>query len=236
MGKEFLKAYKNVFDSYTINSIWNLITQRKIEGLESPIKIGKESNVFSALTKDNERLALKVYRINSCDFFKMSRYLSMDKRFKPTKRRIQIILLWAKREFINLKKAYECGVSVPRPVAFKNNVLVSEFIGEKFPNPPYAAKLLKDSYKNAEKLYNQIIENVRQLYQKAKLVHGDLSEFNILNYNGKIVLIDLSHAISSESAEAHNLLKRDIEKIIKFFRKKGIKKNLNEVLRYIKEK
>ena len=61
-------------------------------------------------------------------------------------------------------------------------------------------------------------------------------KFNILNYNGKIVLIDLSHAISSESAEAHNLLKRDIEKIIKFFRKKGIKKNLNEVLRYIKEK
>jgi serine/threonine-protein kinase RIO1 len=67
--EDLLKAYKNVFDEGTMNSLWYHITHRQIEGLESPVKLGKESNVFSALTKDRKRVAVKIYRIMSADFF-----------------------------------------------------------------------------------------------------------------------------------------------------------------------
>jgi len=236
MNRETLKTYKNIFDQSTIKIIWDLITQKKIEGIESPIKIGKEANVFSALTKYNERIALKAYRVNAVDFFQMSKYLSMDPKYKPMKRRIQIVFLWAKREFINLKKAYESGISVPRPISVKGNVLLMDFIGAKFPEHPMNAPLLKNSCDDPTCLYEKLREDMRKLYQKAKLVHGDLSEFNILNNNGTPMIIDLSHSISTDSPAAEELLKRDVEKIVKFFNRKGLKLNVEEVIRYVKGK
>ena len=236
MAEDLFKTYNNVFDKATIQAIWGIITQRRIEGLESPIKIGKESNVFSALTKSNERLAVKIYRINTSNFFQMSKYLSMDSRFRPIKRRMQVVLAWSKREFINLKKAYEAGVSVPKPIAVKNNVLVMEFLGEKFPEHPSIFPMLKDDPGSPKEMYEKTIENVRKLYLKAGLVHGDLSEFNILNNGGEPILIDLSHSIPSNNASAEELLRRDIEKLVKFFGRKGVKVNIEDALKYVKGK
>jgi len=223
MAKEIFKTYKDVFDSSTIEALWWLITHRKIEGLESPIKVGKESNIFSALTKQNQRLAVKIYRIAACNFFQMSRYLSMDKRFRQVKSRKQTVLTWAKREFTNLLRAYQAGVSVPKPIALRENVLVMEFLGNSYPDSPFPYPLLKDSCVQPQKTYAQLIENIKILYQSAKLVHGDLSEFNILNKNSSPIIIDLSHAISTLSPASHELLQRDIANICRFFNKKGLK-------------
>ena len=234
MNQEIFKTYKNIFDKFTINAIWGLMTQKKIEGMESPIKIGKESNVFSGLTKYDERVALKIYRINAVDFFHMSKYLAMDPKFRPAKQRVQIVNAWARREFTNLKKAYESGVSVPRPMSVKNNVLVLEFIGQKFPEHPSAYPLLKEHCENPEEMYERLIANIELLYKKARLVHGDLSEFNIINHDGNPVIIDLSHAIPSDAPSADELLKRDVEKIVKFFNKKGLKLDVEEVINRIK--
>jgi len=99
---ELFKTYKNVFDDKTERAVWWLITHNKFEGLESPIKTGKESNVFSAITKSGERVAVKIFRINSSSFFKMSKYLEMDPRFRHVKSLRSVVLTWAKREFVNL--------------------------------------------------------------------------------------------------------------------------------------
>jgi len=231
-GREFFRTYKNVFDASTINSIWSLITHNKIEGLESPIKIGKESNVFSALTKEHKRLAIKIYRISVCDFFKMEKYLAMDSRFRFTYRRRQIVLVWAQREFKNLLKAYESKVSVPKPLAIKDNVIVMEFIGNRHPQIPVSARMLKDDWGD-EKMPDLVIKEMKKLY-KTGLVHGDLSEFNILNRNNKPVIIDLSHAIPVLAQSSRELLERDIANVCRFFNKKGFKLNPEEVLKYIK--
>jgi RIO kinase 1 len=232
MTAEFFRTYKNVFDNSTIRSLWYLITHHKFEGLESPIKIGKESNVFSALTKENKRLAVKIYRISVCDFFKMAKYLSMDRRFRFTNNRKQIVLIWAQREFKNLMRAYENKVSVPQPIAIKDNVLVMKFIGAEHPGFPQAAKMLKDS-PGDEKMMKLVIAEMKKLY-RAGLVHGDLSEFNILNFNGKPVLIDLSHSVTLLSPSSNELLERDVEKICNFFCKKGFKLTKEDVLKEIK--
>jgi len=234
MTGEFFRTYKNVFDNSTIKSIWYVITHHKIEGLESPIKIGKESNVFSALTKENKRVAVKIYRISVVDFFKMSKYLSMDRRFRFTNSRKQIVLTWAQREFKNLMKAYENGVSVPQPLAIKDNVLVMKFIGNEYPASPEAARMLKNN-PGDEKMPVLVVQEMKKLY-KAGLVHGDLSEFNILNMDNKPVLIDLSHAITLLSPSAQDLLERDVENVCRFFNKKGFKLDKEDVLKEIKVK
>ncbi len=231
-NKEIFKTYKNVFDEKTIKAIWWLITHRKFEGLESPIKIGKESNIFSALTNTNERVAVKIFRINSSNFFKMSRYLAMDPRFRKVRNIRSVIMTWAKREFINLTRAYETGVKVPKPIAIRDNVIVMGFIGTQPPEPPQAAPLLKDNCENPQEIYNNLIKNVKTLY-KTKLVHGDLNEFNMINDDGDPTIIDLSHATPISSPAAVQILERDIENLCRFFNKKGLKLSKEEVFKEI---
>lgn len=232
--EDLLKAYKNVFDEGTMNSLWYLITHKNIEGLESPIKLGKESNVFSALTKDGKRLAVKIYRIISADFFTMSRYLGMDIRFSKPGRKKQIVLTWAKREFSNLLRAYKASVAVPMPVAIRENIVIMEFLGNQ-KEIPQPLPLMKDAVddENAPRVYEKFIEEVRKLY-RAGLVHGDLSEFNVLMDGEKPILIDLSHGITTLAPAASQLLDRDIDNIVRFFKKKGMKLDKLEVTNYIK--
>ena len=234
INKEIFKVYKNVFDEKTIRAIWKLITERKFEGLESPIKIGKESNVFTALTKNNERVAVKIFRINPSSFFTMSKYLSMDPRFRKVKSRRGIVLTWAKREFVNLKKAYEAGVNVPSPIAVEENVIVMGFIGAQLPQKPLGEPLLKYYCENPEKTFEYILKDIKKLYN-ANLVHGDLNEFNIINNNGIPVIIDLSHATPTSAPASIDLLERDISNICRFFNKKGLKLDEKEVMKRITE-
>ena len=228
------KVYNDVFDSSTINSIWKLITQGRFEGLESPIKIGKESNVFSALNKQKERFAVKIYRINASDFNKMYKYLAPDRRFTIMKNKRQIIMTWARREFINLEKAWQSGVSVPKPIAVNENVLVMEFLGEK--ENPISSPMLKNYNGNLEDIFEYLLESLKKLYQTAKLVHGDLSEYNILVREGKPVIIDLSHSVPLNSPIAEELLIRDVKNTCNFFNRHGLKLDQQDILNKIKGK
>ncbi len=72
------------------------------------------------------------------------------------------------------------------------------------------------------------------MYHKARLVHGDLSEFNILNLNGNPIIIDLSHATPIENAK--ELFERDVKNICIFFNKFGMNLNPDEVAKRIKSK
>src|SRR3989344_4884366 len=215
-AKEEHKVWGNVFDQFTQRTVYKLITQGHFEGLESPISIGKESNVFSALKKDGTRLIVKIYRLETCDFNRMYDYIKEDPRYpKIKKAKRSIIFSWAQREYRNLLKAREANVSVPTPFTFSNNVLVLEFIGE----DGYIAPKLKDAVpKNPKEFFDKIIINMKKLH-KANLVHADLSAFNILNYNEKPVFIDFSQCTTLESSRANEYLERDIRNVCNFFKK-----------------
>ena len=82
--KEYTEKFKtmhNVFDDFTNRTIFKLITEGHFRGLESPISIGKESNVFSALTEDERRVIIKIYRLETCDFNRMYDYIKDDPRY-----------------------------------------------------------------------------------------------------------------------------------------------------------
>ena len=217
--KEEFKTWGNVFDNFTQRTVYKLISQGHFEGLESPISIGKESNVFSALKKDGTRVMVKIYRLETCDFNRMIEYIRDDPRFPNLKGgKRNTIFAWVQREFRNLIKARAANVSVPTPITFSNNVLVLEFIGD---GGIIAPKLKDDLPKKPKDFFEKIISNMKKLY-KAGLVHADLSAFNILNYNERPVFIDFSQCTTLESSGAKEYIDRDVRNICIFFRKLGL--------------
>lgn len=224
--REDFKTMHNVFDDFTNRNLFKLLSQGHFRGLESPISIGKESNVFSALTKDGSRVMVKIYRLETCDFNRMYDYIKGDTRYTSIKKsRRHIIFTWVQREYRNLLKAREAGVSVPTPLTFLFNILVLEFIGD----TGAIAPMLKDKKpKHPKDFFNKIIGNMRKLY-KAGLVHADLSGFNILNYNEIPVFIDFSQTTSLQDSRAQEYLERDIRNICVFFRKLGLDANEKKI-------
>jgi RIO kinase 1 len=151
----------------------------------------------------------------------MRSYIIGDPRFKKIPRNTtKIINLWASKEFKNLKRAFKSGLAVPEPYHVRNNILLMQFIG--FGTIP--APKLKDikSLSNPLETFDSILHFIKDLYQDANLVHGDLSEFNILYHNKKPLVIDISQAVSNQHPKAEYFLVRDIKNIFYFFEKTGV--------------
>ena len=230
--KERFKTKHDVFDEFTNRTIFKLMTEGHFKGLESPINIGKESNVFSALTEEGKRVIVKIYRLETCDFNLMYDYIKYDPRYLNLKdKKRKVIFAWVQREYRNLMNSREAQVSVPLPITFSNNVLVLEFVGK---NDKIAQMLKDDIPKNKKQFFDKVIDNIRKMY-KAGIVHADLSAFNILNFNETPVFIDMSQATLLRHPRAEEFLARDIKNICAFFNKIGLKVKEEETLKKIKQ-
>ena len=219
MAKEKFKTFEGVFDDFTYRNLFKMMSQGYFEGIRSPLSIGKEANIFSAPRKDGTIAVIKIYRLETCDFNRMYDYIKYDPRFfhvKPHKRKV--IFAWAQREYKNLLKAREAGVSVPTVYAAYYNILVMEMVGGMQPAP----KLQHAVPEDIKAFAADVIKNMKKLH-KAGLVHGDLSSFNILNNDGKPVFIDFSQCSPIESVRAKEFLLRDCTNMAKFFTKYGYK-------------
>ncbi len=231
-SREAWKTYGNVFDNFTLALLEKLSRQGYFEELTSIIALGKEANVFSATTRDGSLVAVKIYRLESCNFNKTYEYIVQDPRYlhlKGQKRRI--IFAWTQREYRNLLKAKEV-IAVPTPHVFKDNVIVMDFIGDSSPAP----KLKDVAFDDPEEVFNDVISEIERLFLDANLVHGDLSEFNILYHNGMPFFIDLSQTITADSPSATKLLERDVSIICSFFARRGYSRDPKEVVSDLLEK
>jgi len=226
--REKFKIMGNVFDNFTERVLHKLQSQGHFDELLSPIKIGKESNVFSA-SRGKDTVIVKIYRLENCNFNKMFDYIKFDARYLNlhSKKR-KIVFSWAQREYRNLQKAREAGVNVPVPIAIKDHVIVMSRIGEK-----ECAPMLKDVLGNMdseelEKVLAEIIIQIVKLH-KSGLVHGDLSGFNIL-YDKRPVLIDFSQGTITRSLNAKELFVRDMKNLSALFKRYGIEKDIAETV------
>jgi RIO kinase 1 len=230
---------ESVFDERTVFLLNKILINGPLDRIEGAISAGKEANVYLAYDHDGREVAVKIYKIDSNTSKWMRNYIIGDPRFKKIPHNVsKVIFLWASKEFKNLKRALKAGLSVPEPLFIRNNILGMEYIGfESIPAPK-----LKDikNPKELVNLLNEILSFVKNLYQKAKLVHGDLSEFNILYHNQKPVVIDISQAVSIQHPKAEIYLVRDIKNIFNYFKKLGIelpdpKEFYYDVINYIEK-
>ena len=214
ISRERWKVFGDVFDEFTERILFKMASQGYFEELESPIKIGKEANVFSARTAEGGLVAVKIYRLEAADFKKMYQYITSDSRYYDVRHsRRQIIFTWVQREYRNLLKAREAGVRVPMPIAINHHVLLMEHIGE-----GSAAPQLKDAVPSRpDQFFKAVVKYMRLLYQRGRLVHSDLSAFNILNLHDAPVFIDLSQGITTDSYASKEFLERDIRNVGSYF-------------------
>ena len=135
----------------------------------------------------------------------------------------KMVKTWAEKEMRNLTRLQSAGIPCPDPIILRSHVLVMGFIGHE----GWAAPLLKDvniSESKARELYLICVRIMRNLYWKAKLVHADLSEFNIL-YNivtDELFIIDVSQSVEHDHPSALLFLRKDCANINDFFRKHNV--------------
>ncbi|KAH8391962.1 hypothetical protein KR215_010892 [Drosophila sulfurigaster] len=232
-------------DAATRLLLYKLINNQILEQINGIISTGKEAVILHAnsdasYTGTNEHghgngvlmppellpkeCAIKIFKTTLNEFKQRDRYIKDDYRFKDrfSKQNHRVIInMWAEKEMHNLMRMQSIGLNVPDVVVLKKHVLVMRFIGDNH----NAAPKLKDARLTVAELscaYEEIVAAMHKLYNEAKLVHADLSEYNILWYEDKCWFIDVAQSVEPEHPSALEFLMRDCGNIVNFFEKRGL--------------
>ncbi|KAL3641723.1 hypothetical protein CASFOL_012538 [Castilleja foliolosa] len=215
---------EQAIDPRTRMVLFKMLNRGVFNDINGCISTGKEANVYHATKTDGQELAIKVYKTSVLVFKDRDRYVQGDYRFRygyckhnPRK----MVKTWAEKEMRNLMRVRAAGIRCPAPLLLRLHVLVMEFIGK----AGWAAPRLKDANLSHDKLresYVEVIVAMRTLYQKCKLVHGDLSEYNILYFEGHLYIIDVSQSVDLDHPHALDFLREDCIHVSDFFKKNGV--------------
>ena len=232
MLKEQLKIEEGVFDNRTMMALWRMFNHNIVSRLEFIIAKGKEADVYLADAGSSiagELVVLKIFRVETSSFDKRVDYMFGDPRFDKIRKNniYEIVTTWCKKEYGNLKIAQMAEIHAPIPYYFKDNILAIEFIG----SDSTPSQILKEvALEEPEKVLNTILSDIKKLYV-AELVHGDISEYNILIKEGVPYIIDFGQAVVLNHPSAEKFLQRDIYNITTYFRKRyGIDMDLDKEL------
>lgn len=213
------------YDCLALNA---LVKTGILDSLGKPLGVGKESDVYDALTQSGKRVAVKFHRLGRTSFRQTKRL----RGYAAKKRHVSWLYqsrLAAEREIEALRLVYPCGVSVPEPIAQNRHVVVMGIIeGD--------CLFRINNLPDPEATLNTIIENIKIAHTKAGVIHGDLSEYNVvITPDWHVLIIDWPQYVRIDHPNAEMLLKRDISNILRFFRRKyGIIKSASDILKYIK--
>ncbi|MDG6221672.1 MAG: AarF/UbiB family protein [Candidatus Bathyarchaeota archaeon] len=223
-------GYRLTTAGHDILAINALVTANIITALGKPLGVGKESDVYEALAPDETPVALKFHRIGRTSFKKTKLKRNYTTKYSYTPDWHHQSHISAKKEYAALKLLHPQGVSVPKPIMQNRHVLVMSLIegAELFRNP-----VLEDAHAT----YDEILANVKITYQKVKMIHGDLSPYNIIvQPNQNILVIDWPQNISLKHPNAKELLERDLRNVLTFFQRKyDFKNKLEDALAYVNE-
>jgi len=241
-GKEDRSTHEQVLDPRTRIMLLKLLNTNFLKEMHGSVSTGKEANVYHGIRGDfvgsedgitisrfeeskGSECAIKIFRTTLNEFKDRAKYLQGDSRFRranvKTTNARKLIKFWADKEFRNLYRIHSCGLPCPMPIHQVEGILVMSFIGENGTPAPQ----LKDVDVSHEKfvtIYRDCITLMRRLYQECRLVHGDLSEYNLLYFQSHLWLIDVSQSIEYDHNEAANSLRKDCKNITKFFERRGL--------------
>jgi serine/threonine-protein kinase RIO1 len=234
-NREDTATVDHVLDKQTRLMILNLMNAGTLTEMHGTIATGKESNVYHATGRNVtqfgdaaplEELAVKIFAVSATVFKDRQKYMHGERRFQrgnlSAAATRKFIRVWAEKEMRNLCRLRRTGMRCPTPLALRDHVLVMSFVGR----DGAAAPKLKDVQlppAKWSKLYKQTLVLMRRMFHDCKLVHSDLSAYNILYDEGELVVIDLSHAISADIENASQFLRDDVLHVTRFFADHGAK-------------
>ena len=221
------RVFDQVFDRSTLLALHKLMEQGEIETIDYPIARGKEAHVFRA-TSASGPMAVKIFHTTNAVFKGLAKYIDGDPRFSGLSRRHrELVNIWVRKEFRNLKRMRKSGLRVPEPLFNLKNVLVMEFIGdEEAPSPR-----LKDiDVEDPSEVFEELLEIVAVIWQTCDLVHADFSEYNILWRQGVPWVIDAGQAVTTRHPSAREFLVRDVTRLTEWAGRKGHEAQVAESL------
>ena len=194
---------------------------------------GNEDDEDAEVEYDVVECAVKIFKTSLQEFKNREDYIRDDSRYvnrlsKHNPRKL--IKLWAEKEMLNLRKMQRAGIPCPDVIHHEGHILLLSFIGKEkkaAPTLKEAGRLL--SLSRREDLYDQCVQGMKALYQRAHLVHADLSEYNMLYHEQKLWFIDVSQAVEREHPNAHVFLYRDCCNVTRFFRSIGVDHAMSEL-------
>uniref|UniRef100_A0A182W8R1 Serine/threonine-protein kinase RIO3 n=1 Tax=Anopheles minimus TaxID=112268 RepID=A0A182W8R1_9DIPT len=234
--KENIATAEMGLDEPTRLILYKWINNQLLESIDGVISTGKEAVILHAETdpynpnlKEDEpnppkEVAIKVFSTTLNEFKQRDRYIKDDYRFagRFSKQNARTVInMWAEKELRNLSRIQRVGILCPKVVALKKNVLVMEFIGENMiPAPKLKEAILSELQLN--NAYREVVEIMHKLYKEARLVHADLSEYNILVHDNHCWIIDVAQSVEPGHPGALEFLMRDCDNISTFFTKRGV--------------
>ena len=214
------------YNGYDLLALNALVKAESLEALGPPIGIGKESDVFEAVTPGDAKVAVKFHRLGRTSF----RDTRRKREYVADRRHISWLYqsrLAAEAEYRALRRMHETGASVPEPMDQNRHVIVMQLI---------SGTQLSDiiSLEDPQLFLDDILENVKLAY-RAGVIHTDLSEYNMLvDGEGKIWVIDWPQYTSMDHPNAKELLERDVRNVVYYFqRKHGLEYSQEQALKQV---
>lgn len=225
---------EQVLDPRTRMILLQMLNRNIISAVHGCVSTGKEANVYHATTLADDGVttlqrAIKIYKTSILVFKDRDRYMTGEHRFRQGYNKSSnraMVKAWAEKEMRNLRRIHAAAIPSPEPIFLKSHVLVMSFLGDR---RGWSAPLLRDvEFAAAETegrwrdVYREVVGHMRVLYQRCRLVHGDLSEYNMLYHEGRVVLIDVSQSVEHDHPRSLEFLRMDIKNVGDFFARKGV--------------
>lgn len=226
-----MNSYRITFLGLDCSALKYLVTHGIIKAIDDKIGIGKESEVYKGLNENDEIVAIKFYRIGKQSFKNIAKFRGYYEGMEQSgwihrsivagKREREALMILNKYRVPGVPKIYG-GILHCVIIEYIDGVRLNEAIG----------------IDNPQHIFYQVIDIIRHIYRDAGIVHGDLSEYNIMislrDEKEYVYIIDWPQYTLTTMPIALQLLKRDIENIIKFFRRRyRLNIDLQETLKYV---
>jgi RIO kinase 1 len=216
-----------------------MINRNVVSEINGCLSTGKEANVYHAVSfRDDDResslaapvqRAIKVYKTSILVFKDRDKYVSGEFRFRQGYNKSSnraMVKVWAEKEMRNLRRIYSAGIPSPEPVYLRLHVLVMGFLGNSKGIPAPRLKDVElhvpDPESRWRELYMELVGYMRAMYHACRLVHADLSEYNVLYHNDKLYIIDVSQSVEHDHPRSFEFLRVDIKNVSDFFRRKSV--------------
>ena len=226
---------EQVLDPRTRMLLLQMINRGIVSEIHGCLSTGKEANVYHAMSVSEEEdaapvhRAVKVYKTSILVFKDRDKYVTGEFRFRQGYSKSNnraMVKLWAEKEMRNLRRIYAAGIPCPEPLYLRLHVLAMGFIGSSKGIPAPRLKDVEFDRSEAEEryrsLYIELLGYMRTMYQTCRLVHADLSEYNMLYHKKHLYIIDVSQSVEHDHPRSLEFLRMDIKNVSDFFRRKGV--------------
>lgn len=232
-------------EGFLLSSLQPFYDQNLISDVLMRVKGGKEANVYLCQADPAtglDLLAAKVYRPRSMRnlrndaLYREGRELAVsasgvnrrkdDRMQRALKKKsafgVQIAhSSWILHEYGALDQLHRLGAAVPKPYATGENAIILGYVGDASRSAPTLHEVALDA-RESQPLFQEVMRNI-ELMLKGRMIHGDLSAYNILYWQGKITVIDfpqVANAVNNRSA--YFILQRDIQRVCEYFARQGL--------------